>query len=108
MQPSQVKEYFPSVKRSIDNAAQLCQITRDVPDDVRDQVSELGRESDQATQLFEQEDNGNRILQCVDRLDKLGDRAWQACKQAGHIDRQVYGAVQQAHDAIATLRHRLH
>src|SRR5690349_21148569 len=98
MQPSQVKEYFPSVKRSIDNAAQLCQITSEVPDNVRDRLSELDRESNQAEQIFEQEDNGNRIVQCIDRLEKLGSRALQACRQAGHIDEQVQSAVQQAHD----------
>lgn len=108
MQPSQVKEVFFSVKRSIDHAAQLCQITSDVPDSVRDHMSELDRESGQAAQILEQENNDNSIVQCVDRLGKLGERAWQACEQAGHIDKQVYGAVQQAHDAIATLKHRLH
>jgi hypothetical protein len=48
MQASQVKEYFPSVERYINNAAQLCQITSDVPDNLRDYLSELDRESDQA------------------------------------------------------------
>lgn len=48
-------------------------------------------------------------LQCVDRLEKLGDRALHACTQAGNtVDEQVRAAVKEAHDAIADLKHRLH
>lgn len=108
MQPSQVKEHFPSVKRSIDNAAQLGQITKDVPDEVRNSLSELGRESDQVRQVFEQEQNDERIRQCVTRLEKLGDRAMQACRQSSNVDWEVQSALREAHDAISDLKHRLH
>ena len=46
MQSNQARAYFPDVKKSIDNATQLCQISKDVPDDVRDRPSELGFEAD--------------------------------------------------------------
>lgn len=108
MQASGVKEHFPHVKQCIDNAAQLCQITKDVPDDLRDRLSELGRESDQARQLIEQEKDEERIRQCVDRLEELGDRTIQVCKQAGNVDWDVQSAVREAHDAISELKHRLH
>jgi len=108
MQPSQVKEYFPSVKRRIDNAAQLGQITKDVPDELRDSLSELGRESDQAMQALEQERNDERIRQCVGKLAKLGDRTMQVCRQRGNVDWEVESAVREAHDALDELRQRLH
>lgn len=108
MQPSQVKDFFPSVEQSIDNAAELCQLTSDVPDDVRECLSELERESDRAKRILEDEDNDNRIIECIDRLEKLGDRAIQACRQAGNtIDPQVGNATQVAHDAIADLKRRM-
>ncbi|WP_019140181.1 hypothetical protein [Noviherbaspirillum massiliense] len=107
MQASQVKEYFPSVKRRIDEAAQLCQITAEVPDNVRDRVGELDREANEAVRVFEQEANDNRIRQCLDRLDKLGDRVVHACASV-KVDDQVENAVRQAHDAISNLKHRLH
>jgi glutamine amidotransferase PdxT len=108
MQPSSVKEHFPHVKQCIDNAAQLCQITKDIPDELRDSLSLLGRESDAARQLLEQEKDADNIRQCVDRLEKLGDRSMQACKQSGKIDWEVESAVREAHDAIAELKHGLH
>ncbi len=108
MQASQVKEHFPHVKQCIDNAAQLCQITKDVPDELRDSLSELGRESEQARQVFEQERDEDHIRQCVTRLEKLGDRTMQTCKGAGNIDWEVQSAVREAHDAISELKQRLH
>lgn len=109
MQASQVKRYFPSVEQYINNAAQLCQITSEVPDNLRGYLSELDRESDQAKQMLEREQNDNRIVQCIDRLEKFGDRAMQACQQAGNtVDEKVQDAVRQAHDAISNLKHRLH
>lgn len=107
MQPSQVKNYFPGVKRYIDNAAQLCQITTEVPDNVRGFLGELDREAGEAVRIFEEEANENRIRQCVDRLEKLGDRAVAACASV-KVDEQVENAVRQAHDAISDLKHRLH
>jgi Icc-related predicted phosphoesterase len=107
MQASQAKEYFPDVKKSIDNATQLCQISKDVPDDVRDRLSELGRESEQVKQVVEQATSDEHIHQSVVRLEKLGDRALHVCAHAGNLDPQVQSAVRDAHDAISRLKHRL-
>lgn len=108
MQASQVKEHFPHVKQCIDNAAQLCRITKDVPDELRDSVSELGRESEQAKQVFEQGRDEEHIRQCVTRLEELGDRTLQTCKDAGKLDWDVQSAVREAHDAISELKQQLH
>lgn len=109
MQPNQVSEYFPRVEQTIHNATQLCQITKDVPEQLRNYLSDLDRETEEAKQLLAQEGNDNRIVACVDRLEKLGDHAMQACRQAGNtVDDNVQSAVKQAHDAIADLKHRLH
>ena len=108
MQPNQVMDYFSSIQQSIGNAAELCQITSDVPEDVRECLSELERESDQARRALENEDNDNRIIQCIDRLEQLGDRAIEACREAGDaVDPLLEDATQQARDAIAELKRRL-
>lgn len=109
MQPNQVKEHFGSVDQRIDSVTQLCQTSTDVPEQLRECLRELSRESDQALQMLATEHNDNRIVQCIDRLEKLGDRAWHACAQAGNtVDEQVKAAVKEAHDALSDLKHRLH
>ena len=108
MQASQVKEYFPEIQRSIDNAAELCQITRDVPDDVRESLGELGRESDHVRQVVDQANSEEHIRQSLLRLEKMGGRALEACEQAGStVNRDVRSAVYEAHEAISSLKRRL-
>jgi hypothetical protein len=101
-------DYFSSVEQSIGNAAELCQITTNVPEDVRECLSELERESDHARRMLEEEGSDNRIIQCIDRLETLGERAIQLCRQAGNtVDPQVESAARQARDAIAGMKRRL-
>jgi len=109
MQASQVKEAFGHVGQIIGKASQLCQISNKVPEQLRESIDELSRESEQARQKLASEQNDNRIIECVDRLEKLGDRAWHACSMAGNsVDQQVRSAVKEAHDALSDLKHRLH
>lgn len=109
MQPNQVKENFDAINLRIGKAARLCQTRTDIPEQVRESLSELSRESDQALQMLASEKNENRIVQCVDRLEELGDRAWHACAQAGNtVDEQIQAAVKEAHDALSDLKHKLH
>lgn len=108
MQANQLREEFASIERRIDSASAACQTSNAVPEELRTSLSELGKESDTLLQLIDSEDNDNRIRQCVDRLEKLGDRAMQACSQDSNVDSAVQNEVRQAHDAISALKHRLH
>lgn len=108
MQASQVKDEFPRIERYIDNAVQLCQTNSNVPDELRNRLGELEKESGQASSILKQEQNENKIVACVDRLEELGDRAMDACKKGSNVDAQVKQAVQQAHGALSDLKHRLH
>jgi hypothetical protein len=107
MQANQVKSEFPSIKRSVGEAAQLCQTTSDVPEKVRDVLSQLDRQTNEASNFLEQETNDEKILQCIDELEELGDQAKNACRAAPVSD-EVAQAVTKAHDAISDLQRRLH
>lgn len=108
MHTSQIKERFSGVARTIDNATLACQMSNEVPEELRDRVSELGKESDHTKQMLDKEDNVNSIIQCIDVLGKIGDRAMQSCNQGGKVDQNVQKAIREAHDAIAKLKHQLH
>ncbi|MEC4719783.1 hypothetical protein RY831_11535 [Noviherbaspirillum sp. CPCC 100848] len=108
MQTKLAKEQLPKIDQHVRNAAQLCQTTDNVPDALRDCIGELERETGEAAAMVTGEENDQRILDCVDHLEELGDRAMQACKQASNLDDQVQKAVQTAHGAISDLKHRLH
>jgi hypothetical protein len=107
MQANQVKSEFPSIKRSVGEAAQLCQTTGDVPENVRTALSQLNRQTDEASNFLERETNDEKILQCIDELEELGDQAKNACRSS-QVSEQVADAVIKAHDAISDLQRRLH
>lgn len=108
MQQNQLRDEFASIQRRIDSAATACQVSNAVPEELRRSLGELGRESNEMRQIIDTENNDNRIRACVDRLEELGDRAMQACRQDSNIDPAVQNEVREAHDAISALKHRLH
>jgi ABC-type transporter Mla subunit MlaD len=108
MQTQLAKQQLPQIDQHVRNAAQLCQTSDNVPDALRECIGELERETGEAAAMVTNEQDDQRILDCVDHLEELGDRAMQACRQAGNLDTQVQKAVQTAHGAISELKHRLH
>lgn len=108
MQMDQIRERFSQVEQCIDNAAQMCDMSSDVPDRLRTCLNELEQESDHAKQVAEQAQDEEEVRQCVSKLEKLGDRAMQACGQAEYVDQQVQNAVRQARKAISSLKQQLH
>ena len=108
MQAQQLRERFSQVEQCIDAAAQVCEMSGDVPDRLRTCLSELEQESDNAIQVAERGQADDQIRQCVTKLEKLGDRAMQACSQGDYVDQQVQNAVRQARKAISSLKQQLH
>jgi hypothetical protein len=108
MQATQLRDRFSQVEQCVDNAAQMCEMSSDVPDRLRTCLSELEQESDHAMQVAEQGLGDEQIRQCVTKLEKIGDRAMQACSQGDYVDQQVQNAVRQARKAISTLKQQLH
>lgn len=97
-----------TIDQYVNQAARACEISHDVPDDLRDALDQLERASDQAKQLVEAETREDQFVSCVDRLEELGDRAMQSCNQARTVDRHLQTALTQAHDMLSTLKHELH
>lgn len=108
MQASELRERFSQVEQCVDAAAQVCEMSGDVPERLRTALSELEEESDHAVQVAEQGQGDDQIRQCVSKLEKIGDRAMQACSQGDYVDQQVQNAVRQARKAISTLKQQLH
>ncbi len=107
MQMQQIRERFSQVEQCVDAAAQMCEMSKDVPERLRTSLSELEQEADHAQQVAEQQDE-EQIRQCVSKLEKIGDRAMQACTQGDYVDEQVQNAVRQARKAISTLKQQIH
>ena len=108
MQANEIRERFNQIENSVHYAAQCCQSAKGVPMDLKDSVQQLDQQVSQARQTIQQSQDENQLRQCVDDLEELGDRAKDACEQAGNVEGELKTAVMQAHRQLSNLKHQLH
>lgn len=108
MQTGQMRERFSEVEQCISNAAELCNMSSDVPDRVRDCVTQLEKQSERAREVTEQADDPQQVKQCMTDMEKIGDRALQAFGQVDYVDAALQNAVRQARKAISSFKQQLH
>lgn len=107
MQANEIRQRFDHIEQTIHQAAQVCQSAQSVPMDLKDSIQQLDQRSTQAKQVMQSQDE-NKIRQCVDELEELGDRAKDACERASNLDGQLKTAVMQAHRELSDLKHQIH
>ena len=107
MQVNEIQQRFRRIERTIQQANQACRSDTSAPQELRDCVQQLNRQSQQVKQVLQSEDT-HRIRQCVDDLELLGDRAQRACERADDLNDTIRTAVDQVHNELSTLKHQLH
>lgn len=108
MQINEIRQQFRHVEQTVNQAMQACKTDANVPQDLKNCIQQLDQQTDQAQQAMQSQDE-NRIRQCIDDLEDLGDKAKRACEQSsGNINAQVKNAVMQAHQELSNLKHQLH
>ena len=108
MQSSEIQQRFSKIEQTIHQASQACEHATGVPMDVKDSIQQLEHKSQQARTVMQKADDEDSVRQCIDDLEQLGDRAKDACQQAGKVDDQLSSAVMQAHRELSDLKHELH
>jgi len=107
MQSRELQQRFSHIEQTIHQAAQACEKATGVPMDVKDSIQQMDQQTGQARQTMQSQDE-SRIMECVDNLEQLGDRAKNACERAGQVDETLRNAVMQAHRELSELKHQLH
>ncbi|WP_019142562.1 hypothetical protein [Noviherbaspirillum massiliense] len=107
MQQGRINECFLRIQQCIDSALYACETASDVPDEMRKVLTELEREAALARLTIEQDQQYEDVEQYLENLQRAGDRVLFASMDSG-IDRHLKNYLQQAHDAIYELRHKLH
>jgi hypothetical protein len=109
MQISEVKKGIDRVEQCADEAERAIQ-AGSVPADLRqsvDQMHQQARQAQQACATQQQQGDETRLREVVMQLEQAGDRAMQACRNAGNVDPRVQQAVQRAHDEASSLKKQL-
>ncbi|NTV10693.1 MAG: hypothetical protein HGA47_07945 [Zoogloea sp.] len=104
----EVQQRFSQIENLVHQATQICDSAPGTPQDLKECIHELDQEAGQIRQSVLQSQDERRIVESVDHMEETGDRAKEACQQAGNIDSKVRNAVMQAHKAISDLKHQLH
>ncbi len=109
MRADEVRQRFNQIEQTIHQASQACERAGSgVPMDLKNSIQQLDKQSSQARQQLQNAKDEQSIIQCVDQLEELGDRAKAACEKGGNVDQQLKQAVLQAHQELSQLKHQLH
>ncbi|PTB21136.1 hypothetical protein C9I57_10575 [Trinickia symbiotica] len=107
LQTNEIQKRFSHLQQTISEASRTLHSNQSVPQDLMDCMDELDRECQSAQGAMSSQDE-DRIRQCVDDMELLGDRAEQACQQAGSLDGKVRQAVTSMHDELSDFKRQIH
>jgi hypothetical protein len=106
MQMDQIKQGLDRIEQCADDAERAMQ-SGSVPSDLRQSVDAMHQQARQAQQACgspQQQGDQAQLRQAVMQLEQAGDRAMQACRQAGNVQPQLQQAVQRAHAEASNLK----
>src|SRR5437879_4465696 len=107
LQATEIQKRFTHRQQTVSEASRTCHADAMIPRDLMNCVDELDKECKSAKNLMSSQDE-DRIRQCVDDLERIGDRAERACQQAGGLDASIKDAVTSMHSELSDLKRQLH
>ncbi len=108
LQSSEIQKRFSHIQQSISEATRSCQSAQSsVPQDLKSCVEELNKQCQSAQSVMKTQDE-DRMRQCIDKMEEIGDRAERACNTAGNMDGELKRAVSTVHSELSDLRRQLH
>jgi chromosome segregation ATPase len=107
LQANEIKQRFSHLQQTIDEAQQACKSSQDTPTEMRDCIEKLSREYKQAGQVMQSNDQ-NRITECVDSLEAMGDEAKRISRSMPQMPAQLEAAVTRVHAELSDFKHKLH
>jgi Zn-dependent oligopeptidase len=107
LQTNEIQQRISHIQQTIDQADQACKSSADTPPELKACIQKLAKESKQADQVIKSNDQA-RIIECVDRLEDMGDDLKRISRSEAHVSPQVETAVTKVHAELSDLKHKLH
>ena len=107
LQASEIQKRFTHLQQTVSEASRTMHADATIPQHLVKWMDELEKECKSAKKILSSKDE-DRIRQCVDDLERIGDRAERACQQAGSLDARIKDAVSSMHSELADLKRQLH
>jgi CHASE3 domain sensor protein len=106
LQAREIQQRFSTIQQTIKDAEQAVS-SGDAPDELKNCIEKMARESQQAQQVMQSQDQ-QRMVECVDNLESMGDEAKRITRSASTMSPQLQSAVTRVHDELSNLKHQLH
>jgi methyl-accepting chemotaxis protein len=107
LQANEIQQRFTHIQQTVGEAEQACQKSQDTPNEIRDCIQKLSRELQQAQDTMQSNDQ-QRIIQCVDGLEDMGDEAKRISRSMPQMPPDVEAAVTRVHAELSDFKHKLH
>jgi uncharacterized coiled-coil DUF342 family protein len=107
LQANEIQQRMNHIQQTIGQAEQACMSAADTPPELRACIQKLAEESKQVDRMLQSNDQA-RIIECVDRLEDMGDDAKRLSRSDAHISPQVETAVTRVHAELSELKHKMH
>ena len=107
LQTSEIAQRFTTIVRTIGDAERACDAATDSPPQLRAYLHKMADEARSADAIIRGSEQA-RIIECIDRLEDMGDEARRMSRSDEHISTQLETAVSRVHAALSQLKHQLH
>jgi polyhydroxyalkanoate synthesis regulator phasin len=107
LQQSEIQQRFSHLQQTINEAEQECRTSGDTPSEVRDCIEKLARESRQAQDVIQSNDP-QRITECVDNLEAMGDEAKRLTRTSPRMPAHLEAMVTRVHSELSDFKHHMH
>ena len=104
LQANEIQQRFTHIQQTIGEAQKAL---GDAPTEIRDCIEKLQRESKQAESVIRSNDQ-QRVIECVDRLEDMGDEAKRISRSLPQMPAHLEAAVTRVHAELSDLKHKLH
>ncbi len=106
LQANEIEQRFARISEAINQASKAIGDGRQSPD-LKECIDKLDRQCGVGRTVMQSHDE-ERIRECVDDLEMLGDEARRALRGDGQATPQLTDAVNRVHDELSDLKHQLH
>jgi chromosome segregation ATPase len=107
LQANEIQQRFTHIQQTIGEAEQACRSSQDTPNELRDCIDKLSREVKQAQGVMQSNDQ-QRMLQCVDSLEDMGDEAKRISRSLPQMPAHLEACVSRVHAELSDLKHKMH
>ena len=107
LQASEIQKRFNHLQETVSEASRTCHADSSAPKDLMNWMDELEKECQSAMKVMATSDE-ERMRQCIEDLERIGDRAERACVQGNNVNESLRDTVSSMHSELSDLKRQLH